>query len=192
MILWHMFREERTMAEYNYDLRMATSELLRVAKSLAAGTTTRTIRGQGWTAEEALKNALRSDEREYGHGEGYGGGAGSLREVLRTKVIREPKPAKRVKIDKFPVRKGPVEKRFIIEKKWGFDRDDAIDRDPRLRKRYETQGEVLQTAKDLALQYGSTVVITLAAFCVGDTKLAEVTPEAAQMGEWAFECDFRE
>lgn len=169
------------------------SELLVLAKNLLSGTDSRTIRGTGWTEQEALTNALKDDEREHGTNDGYGGGRSSLREVTRTKMIREPRPAKRVRIEKFPVRKGPVEKRFTIEARWGFSRDEMkpIDRDPRLGKRYETQGEVLQAAKELALQYGVELVISLGAFCVGDTKLAVVSPEAAQPGEWAFECDFR-
>lgn len=166
-------------------------DILRLAKSVLSGTDTRTIRGTGWTEQEALKNALAEDEREYGHGEGYGGGSGSLRAVIRKKVIREPKKAKRVTIEKFPIRKGPVEKRFVLERRWGFDRDMPIDRDPKYRERYETQGQVLAAAKELALQYGTELVITLEAFCVGDTKLAIVKPEEAQTGEWMFECDFR-
>jgi len=174
-------------------MKAQASELLVLAKTLLSGTDMRTIRGTGWTQEEALTNALKDDERQHGHDDGYGGGRISLRDVLRTKVLREPRPAKRVRIEKFPVRKGPVEKRFTIETRWGFSSDETrpIDRDPRYRKRYETQSEVLQAAKDLALQYGVELVISLGAFCVGDTKLAVVSPEAAQPGEWAFECDFR-
>lgn len=164
----------------------------RVASSMTAGTTTRTIRGTGWTEQEALQNALRRDEEENGHGEGYGGGSSSLKQVLKTKMLTAPKRPKRVQIEKFPIKKGPVEKRFIIEKEWGFSREEKIDNDRRLNARYETQGQVIQAAKDLALEYGKSVVIKLGAFCTGDTKLAVVKPEAGQIGEWAFSCDFRE
>jgi hypothetical protein len=163
----------------------------RIAMELEAGTETRTIRGSGWTEKEALDEALRADESEYGHGEGYGGGRGSLREVLRSKMVKEPRKATRVKVEKATVRKGPVEKKFVIEKRWGLDRQAPIDNDRRMMARYDNQGDVLRAAKELVLEYGTEVVITLKAFCVGDTRLAVLTPEGSQRGEWMFECDFR-
>lgn len=168
------------------------SELLKVAKNILSGTTTRTIRGQGWTEQEALKDAMKSDEEEYGHGEGYGGGFGSMRQVNRSKMVRAPQKAKRAVLERYPVRKGPVEKRYIIEKQWSRDDNGPLDRDSRMKTRYETQGEVLKAAKALSMEYGTELIITLAAFCTGDTRLAIVKPGKQQIGEWIFEVDFRE
>ena len=172
-------------------MKNTSMELVRLAKALVSGTDFRTIRGTGWTEGEALRNALKRDEEEFGHGDGYGGGAGSLRQTTRKRMLRPPKPAKKVTVERAAVRKGPVEKKFIIERKWGFDRSEPVDNDPKFRARYDKQGEVLRAAKELALQYGTTLVITLAAFCVGNTQLAVVTPQRAEQGEWEFECEFR-
>jgi len=167
-------------------------QLLEMAKNMVAGTVTRTIRGIGWTEKEALDSAMSSDQDEYGHGEGYGGGYGSMREVLKTKMLRKPKPAKRVKIEKATVRKGPVKKAYVLSKKWGGDRRGKIDNDRRLSQKYETQGDALRAARELALEYGDTISVDLQAFCVGDTHLANVSAVGGQIGEWAFEVDFRE
>jgi len=168
------------------------AEIIDVAKALMAGTVTRTIRGQGWTEKEALDNAMQEDQDEYGHGEGYGGGYGSMRQVLKTKIVRKPKRAKRVKVKKSTVRKGPVKKQFVLSKKWGFSQREPIDSDRRLGTRYDTQGDALKAARALALEYGSTISIDLEAFCVGDTHLAEVEAVGGQEGIWSFEVDFRE
>ena len=170
----------------------AASDIIAVAKALTAGTAWRTLQGEGWTEKEALNDAMKDDEDEYGHGEGYGGGFGSVREIEKTKMVRKPKPAKRVKIEKATVRKGPVKKQFVLSKKWGWDRRQPIDADRRLGQGYDTQGEALKAAKDLALEYGNEISIDLKAFCVGDTHLADVSPIGGQRGLWKFEVAFRE
>ena len=166
-------------------------ELLRIAKSLVGGRAYRAIVGKGWTEKEALDNALKEDEEYYGHGEGYGGGSGSLREVTRTKMVKTPKRPKRVKITKTPVRKGPIEKRFIIKSRWESTLlKDEVSRDHRYSRKYEKQSDVLKVAKELALQYSVELNVELQAFCVGNTQLATITPEKGQLGEWVFDCEF--
>jgi hypothetical protein len=170
------------------------SDIVELAKLLTAGTAWRTIRGEGWTEKEALADAMKDDQDEYGHGEGYGGGFGSMREIEKTKIVRKPKRAKRVKVEKSTVRKGPVKKQFVLSKKWGWssDRQQPIDNDRRLSKGYDTQGEALKMARELALEYGVAISIDLKAFCVGDTHLAEVMPMGGQKGIWEFKIAFRE
>ena len=171
----------------------AAEDIMEVAKLLTAGTVVRTVQGQGWTEKEALDDAMNDDQDEYGHGEGYGGGYGSMREIEKTKMVRKPKRAKRVKVEKKTVRKGPVKKQFVLSKIWGFsEKRSPIDGDRRLGKGYNTQGEALKMAKELALEYGVAIRIDLQAFCVGDTHLADVQPEGGQKGIWRFEVAFRE
>lgn len=164
------------------------------AMVLEAGTATRVVEGEGWTEKEALDDAMRRDEAEYGHGEGYGGGYGSMRGVVRTKMVRKPQRAKRVKIEKAAVRKGPVKKAYVISKVWGFSRETAspVERDRRFTKQYETQTDALKAARDLVLEYGEELRIELKAFCVGDTQLATLKPVGGQTGIWRFEVEFRE
>jgi hypothetical protein len=170
----------------------SAADIIDIAKSLVAGTEWRTIEGQGWTEKEALDDAMEQDQEMEGHGEGYGGGYSSMREVEKTKMIRKPKRAKRVKVKKSTVRKGPVKKAYVVSK--GFPSNmhkTPADRDSRLGKQYHTQGDALKAAKGLALEYGIEVSIDLKAFCVGDTHLADVEPMGGQTGIWRFEVAFR-
>jgi hypothetical protein len=171
----------------------AAADILGIAKLLMAGTDVRVIEGRGWTEQEAFDNAMKDDQDEYGHGEGYGGGFGSMRDVEKTKMVRKPVRAKRVKVKKATVRKGPVKKAYVISK--GFPANmhrGPADGDRRLSKRYDTQGEALKAAKGLAIEYGISVSIDLQAFCVGDTHLADVEPMGSEMGVWRFQVSFRE
>ena len=169
------------------------SALIRLARSLMAGTDFRTIEGQGWTEREALQDALRRDQDEYGHGEGYGGGRASLRRVTKTKMVRKPMKAKRVTLEKKQVRKGPVQKRYVMKLRWGFSDPEMkpAERDRRFQKQYETQTDALKAAKEVCLEYGVSIDIYLEAFCVGDTHLATLNPGKQQIGVWRFECEFR-
>ena len=155
-----------------------------------AGTVTRTIQGEGWTEREALMDALDNDEREYGHQDGDGGGAGSMRGVVDTKMVRKPVRAKRVKIKKSTVRKGPVKKAFVLSRVWHG--SSSISRDKRFYTQYTTQGDAMKAARELVLEYGEELSIDLKAFCVGDTHLANIVPQGAQPGLWRFKVDFRE
>ena len=164
------------------------------ARYRQGGTDRRVITGVGWTEREALDNALAEDEREYGHGEGYGGGWSSVREVVRTRQKRKPKPAKRVTVEKASVRKGPVKKAFVIERHWPRlpgDPASGLDRDRAFTQHYDTQGAVLKAAKGLALKYQEPLAIELKAFCQGPTRLAVLRPEKGQPGIWEFTVDFR-
>lgn len=165
------------------------------ARFIQAGTTVRSLRGSGFTEKEALDNAMREDEREYGHGEGYGGGWGSSRGVEKSRMIRKPVLAKRVKIEKSTVRKGPVKKVFVIKRQWPWHPGDpktGLDRDRAFTAQYEKQGDVLAAAKAVALKYQESLVIELAAFCEGNTVLARITPERSTPGIWEFTVAFRE
>lgn len=156
-----------------------------------AGTETRTIQGQGWTEKEALDNAMQEDLAEYGHGEGYGGGWNSVRDVVKTKRVRAPKRPTKVKVTKQTVKKGPVEKAFVISTRWHTEGYGDLQRDRRFTAHYKTQATVLKAAKELALEYGTALMISLAAFCQGNTHLADVVPEKGQKGVWNFTVDFR-
>lgn len=175
------------------DLKAAL-EVKKAALMLTAGTVTRVIEGEGWTEQEALKDAMREDEEYYGRQEGYGGGFGSMREVNRSKMVRKPMRAKRVKVEKSTVRKGPVKKVYTIQKVWGFSRDEMapVEKDRRYRDQHKTQADALKAARELAMEYGVELSVQLEAFCVGDTHLARVKPIGGQLGKWQFEVDFRE
>jgi hypothetical protein len=147
-----------------------------------AGHAIETVRGHGWTQDEAFRDATSESVTGFADEE--------IREVRKVKRIKAPKPSKRVKIEKSKVTKGKVEKAYVIEKYWGSGSYDPIDRDRMFNARYKTQGEVLKAAKVLALKYQVQLVIKLAAFCQGDTHLAKVIPERGEMGVWQFEIDF--
>jgi hypothetical protein len=171
----------------------AALELKKAALTLMAGKETRVIQGEGWTEKEALDDAMNDDEHEHGTGDGYGGGYGSVDRILKRKMVRAPKRAKRVKVEKAVVRKGPVKKVYTIDKQWGFSRNtmDPVEKDKRFKAQHRTQGEALKAARELAMEYGVELNINLEAFCVGDTRLAKVTPVGEKVGVWRFEVDFR-
>jgi hypothetical protein len=107
-------------------------------------------------------------------------------------MVRKPKPAKKVKVEKSKVAKGgrPV-KQFVIDALWERDASNALLNDKRYSQRYDTQKDVLDAAKALALQYQAVLRIELKAFCQGDTVLATVTPEKGEQGIWEFTVAFR-
>lgn len=146
-----------------------------------AGHAIETVRGHGWTQDEAFRDATSESVTGFADE--------TVSEVIKVKRVKAPKPAKRVKIEKSKVTKGKVEKAYVIEKYWGSGFD-PIDRDRMFNARYKTQGEVLKAAKVLALKYQVELVIKLAAFCQGDTHLAKVIPERGEMGVWDFKIDF--
>lgn len=161
------------------------SELSKIATLLSrtAGHEELDIVGRGWNEREALNDAVEEVQRE--EGQRY-----QFREVIKTKQLKAPKKPSKVKVEKSKVRKGPVEKFFNIELHTGssFNRDILHDR--RYNKQYKTQKDVLKAAKELALEYGETLRISLEARCLGETELATVIPEKGQLGEWLFICDF--
>lgn len=161
----------------------------RYVRAKIAGTETRTIRGHGWTQQEALDNAMAEDERMYGHGEGYGGGWHSVRKVLQAKQVKAPKKPTKVTITKTPVDKGPVKKVYRIQSFWGRS-SDGLARDRRFTTQYPDGKTALEAAKALALQYGEELTVELAPVCSGNTLLARVKPEKGELGEWVFTVDF--
>jgi len=142
-----------------------------------------TVRGQGWTQNEAFKDATSENVTGFADE--------TISEVLKVRMVKKPQPAKRVKIVKSPVTKGPVKKAYTIDLEWGREeRGNSIYRDRDFGRQYKTQGEVLKAAKELALKYQVSLVIELKAFCVGDTRLASIVPERGTPGVWEFEIDF--
>ena len=166
--------------------------------SRVAGTETRTVVGYGYTEEEAYRNAMREDENYHGHEEGYGGGAGSVRQVLRRKMLEAPKLAKRVTVEKQVIQRGPVRKAYGLgisgRMQDRVERGAASNRiynERAFNDNYHTQGEAMRAARDLALKHNMPVEVSLKAVFPGNTLLAVVTPEESKPGKWAFECDFR-
>lgn len=161
------------------------------ARYLQAGTVTRNVRGSGWDVHEAWGNAMQNDVED--NGREYGG-ENNLRDAGPAKMVKAPKKPTKVTITKKDVTKGPVTKKFVIERRWGWSRDtpSAIERDKRYTAQYDTQGTVLAAAKDLALQYGEELKISLQAFCVGNTHLADVVPEKGEKGLWSWQASFRD
>jgi len=158
------------------------------------GTTWRWIEGSGYTSQEAWSEAIQEDARSYGRD--YGGES-NIRDDEDTKVkqVKAPKKPTKVKVTKNTVTKGPVVKKFIITRKWRTRPGDAqtgLERDKRYQMQYDTQGDVLKAAKELALQFGEILRIELQAFCQGQTHLADVEPERGQPGVWRWYVAFRD
>ena len=168
----------------------AASRFLR-ASLKQGGTVTRTVQGRGWTETEAWTNAMQADEED--RGRDYGGES-NIRQSGPAKMIKAPKKPTKVTVTKKEVTKGPVTKKYVIEQRWGFSfrNESPVIRDKRFTAQYDTQGAVLEAAKALALQYGEELRISLQAFCTGNTHLADVKPEAGEMGIWAWKVDFRD
>lgn len=158
---------------YSYDHRKRT-----------AGHFHETVRGQGYTEQEALRDALSENVTGFADEE--------YREVLKSKRLRAPKPPRRVKIEKQKLQRGKVERAFVLETRWmsQLERNPGLAGDRQYQERYKTQGAALKAAKEVALKYDVELNIYLAAFCQGDTHLATVTPEAGKPGVWEFVIDF--
>ena len=160
--------------------QLIVRELKLASREMRAGHEDVSIRANGMTLQEAYARA--EDELRRDSNIDYW-------KDLGTKVIREPKRATKVKVEKKTVQKGKVEKAFTIETKWQRDGEGKINRDRRYTSRYQHQGEVLKAAKELALEYGVELRIQLEAFCVGNTHLATVIPSGSRPGEWVFSFD---
>ena len=149
------------------------------SKSKVAGHEDRYFREEAWSRGDAYAQAEREMERDsridYWTHE-------------KTEVLREPKKATKVKVDKMSIKKGPVNKVFTIRTSYG-DESGGLKRDRRYTAHYKTQGAVIKAAKELALEYGERLMIQLEAFCVGNTNLAVVTPSGGRPGLYGFEFD---
>jgi hypothetical protein len=140
------------------------------------------------TQEEALADALRNDEAEYGHGEGYGGGRRSLTEVLKVKQTKVPKPATKVTVTKAKATQ-PAKKVFRIETRWHA-RGDAVSSDRAFQMSYASVTDATTAGKLLALKYQVDLVVVQA--LSGTDRLVTIEPEKGQIGVWDFVCEFRE
>lgn len=163
------------------------------AGPLAEGRDVRTIRGSGWTEKEALDNAMRDDEAEYGHGEGYGGGYGSMDRILRKKMERAPKKPTKVTVKREKVAAGKPKRTFTIKPLWrdergGFAYDPEV---KRIGTTFAKQADALKAAKKLALLKGTELIVELVFEPPGNTVVARLEPQKGQMGIWSFEVSFR-
>lgn len=148
-----------------------------------AGHFIETVQGTGWTENEAFNDATSENVTGFADE--------TISDVLKTRMVKKPRPAKRVKVVKSTVTKGPVKKAYTIDLAWSHGAaSNPIYRDRDFSRQYKTQSEVLKAAKYLAIKYQVQLVIELKAFCVGDTKLATLTPEKGEPGVWEFEIDF--
>jgi len=156
---------------------------------LQEGTETRVIRGEGFTEKEALDDAMRKDEEYYGHGEGYGGGYGSMRRIVKKRIIKQPKPAKKTTVKKAQIGKGGPTRMFIIRASWPEDRR-TLAYDSKATLEHKKQSDAINAAKELALRHQMELSVELIFKAPGATKVATIIPERGQVGVWEFTVDF--
>jgi len=155
------------------------------------GTTTRTVQGRGWTVQEAWTNAMQEDLHE--NGREYGG-ENNVRDAGQAKQIKAPKKPTKVQVIKKEIGKGPVIKKYLITPYFGVANgggNSPFYRDKRSLTQYDKPADALIAAKELALQYGESLRVSLQALCQGNTTLAEVVPERGEPGVWQWSVDFR-
>jgi hypothetical protein len=134
--------------------------------------------GYGMTEQEALREARSRCMSENGHQEGYSGDINSATE-MRSKCIKQPKPAKRCNVEK-TVQKGARkwETVFVIEPTFG--------EQPSVECR-GTQGEAIKQAKALSLKnqcrYSVYIEKRLSS---GNSRIAVMYPQKSEQGEWKF------
>jgi len=141
--------------------------------------------GYGLTETDARRDALDRDRDYYGHQEGYSGSmCSSTGEDDRVKCLKQPKPAKRCKVNK-NIHKGT--------RKWVtvYTVEPACEFKPFTRNDCvmcgSTQAEALKEAKRLALKNQIEYIVRIDKVLVsGTTKIATVTPDKSELGKWLF------
>jgi hypothetical protein len=142
------------------------------------------VESEGMTEKDALNRAIAEARDYYGYQDGYTGSIASHR-TMNSKCIRQPKPAKRCKTERY--KSGPRKwKTVYLLQPHGYHTDTMTSM--AMTKEFEgTVANAVKEAKRLAIKYGVLYSITIQKkLASGKELVAEVSPNKPVLGKWRF------
>lgn len=148
----------------------------------------RNLIGIGYNQQEAENNAFSKDEEYHGHGEGYGGGRGSLDEILKVTQIQAPKSPGKATVEREPSTAKPKwARRWVVKNRWTH-----REQEEGVYKTFEKQTDAVAFAKAEALRVHVELSVAPEYVLIEGRPTRIIVKHTNGLpGQWRFECLFR-